>query len=135
MWRRQDQPPGPLADQPLYRRLLAGGVAVAFADQQLRARLMRPLQRAEQDLAQIAGAGVGIQQADPPRPCPSQAARRRIGRIAQGRHRRRHRLAGRGLDPGLVVDHPGHRHGRHTGQSGDVTDRGDLFLAGWRRAS
>ena len=81
------------------------------------------MQRADQELRQIGGARVRVEQADVRRVPRGQAARRGVRRIVQALDRFEHRRAGRLADVLAIVDDARNRHRGHAGGPRDILDR------------
>ncbi len=119
--RGQDQPVAAVADQLVegrHQRL----VVHASLQHHLRAGQAALVQHADQELRQEPGRRVVIEQADPRRRRARQAARGRIGRIAQLANHLVDQVAGLRADIGFAIDHPRDRHGRDAGAGRHVAN-------------
>jgi hypothetical protein len=103
--------------------------AVAFLDTQLAAGNARLFQASQQEFAQISRAGIGIEQPDPHRIGAGEAARRKIGRIAQRLDRGGDFGAGGIADIAFGIDDARNRHRRDTGVTRHVMDGHDIPAA------
>src|SRR4051812_30195739 len=82
--RRQDHPRNTTVEQASDgRTFLRSRGGLAFFQHQLRALAAALIERAEQELAQVRGTGVAVEQADPDVFRTGQAARSRIWRVPQ----------------------------------------------------
>ena len=126
--RRQDDSIGAGVGEALHRFALVFH-AVAFLDAQLAAGNARLFQASQQEFAQISRAGIGIEQPDPHRIGAGEAARRKIGRIAQRLDRGGDLGAGRIADIAFGIDDTRNRHRRHAGVTRHVMDGHDIPAA------
>ncbi len=108
--RRQDHAVDAALDQPPYR-FGFGFRAFAFFNHQLAAARAGLFQTAQQEFAEIVGAGIGIENTDMDGVGAGQAARRLVRLVTQRRDRRRHPHPGFFPHIAFAIDHPRHRHG------------------------
>ena len=121
---RQDDPGHATFDQTSDGRALpSGGAGFTLLQHQLGALATAFIQRTEQKLAQIRGAGIAVEQADPDVLSAGQAARGWIGGVAQVFDRGEHRFAGGFPDVSLAIYNSRNGHRRHAGLARDVVNR------------
>ena len=129
---RQDHPRHGAPQRPC--GCLLGGriVVVPGVDDQLRGGAHRGAQRADQQLAQIGRAGVGVDQRDPRALRRGQRTGGEIRRVVELLDRAQHALTGRFAHVAEAIDDPRDGHRRHACQTGDLADGGGAAFAAER---
>ena len=122
--RGQDHARGGAVDQPAYGGALRGGAGdLALLQNDLGALATGFVESADQEFAQIGGAGVAVEQADTRACGAGQAARGGIGGVIEIVDRGHHRGARRFAHVLLAVDHARDRHRRDAGALRHVVNR------------
>ena len=122
--RRQDDAGGAAFDQLARGGAFRGGAGeFAFLQNDLGALAARFVERADQELAEIGGAGVAVEQTEARADTSGEAAGGGIGGVIEVLDGGHHRGARRFAHVLLAIDDARHRHRRHPGAPCHIVDR------------